>query len=624
MAILNDVTKKSAGAKVLVLSFYLILILGGITMVYPFLMMTSGAMKGHYNIKKMNVVPVFLYDDLELYRAWSESKYLRVANLNEASTSAINEFDILEPNLRDCDTKLADMYKTFSTQNPASEYERVLGRVEVSNSNLPTNGLAFINYLSDKYGDLESLNKKLDLNMPQWNAVMRTISQADLFQKGFLEVNNSLVADFIKFRQNSKPDDFYLPTVDGQFRQKMIFAFAGYNINAINEATGLNIKSISELTLSRNDGNAWYNKMRKTFILQFLNPRYINIKTDAHLDEQYRKFIKKEFKNSIVAALDVFPHIKRFAEIKCPNKLPKSIRQAILYNKFIEHEVSVDALELTGPQLRFRSYLKDKYKTIEALNDAIGSSFKSFDYVYIPQRRMDWDYVMANKSALRWDLATMNVKYVASYIFNHGRAAWVTLVFCLLTIITSLLVNPLAAYALSRYNLPSTYKVLMVLMATMAFPAAVTQIPSFLMLKDFHLLNTFWALILPTMANGYSVFILKGFFDSLPKELYEAASLDGASEVRLFFQITLNLSKPVLALIALQSFTAAYGNFMFALLICQDPSMWTIMVYIFQLQNTANQAVTFAALLLAAVPTFVIFVTCQNVIMRGIVVPSEK
>ena len=126
------------------------------------------------------------------------------------------------------------------------------------------------------------------------------------------------------------------------------------------------------------------------------------------------------------------------------------------------------------------------------------------------------------------------------------------------------------------------------------------------------------------MANGYSIFILKGFFDSLPKELYEAASIDGASEFRMFWQITLNLSKPVLALIALNSFTAAYGNFMYALLICQDESMWTIMVYLFKLQTEASQAVIFACLVVAAIPTLVIFLMCQKVIMKGIVIPSEK
>ena len=107
-------------------------------------------------------------------------------------------------------------------------------------------------------------------------------------------------------------------------------------------------------------------------------------------------------------------------------------------------------------------------------------------------------------------------------------------IYCILSILLALIVNPLAAYALSRYNLPSQYKILLFLIATMAFPAVVTMIPNFLLLRDLGLLNTFAALLLPGMANGYSIFLLKGFFDSLPKELYEAADIDGATEWNKF------------------------------------------------------------------------------------------
>ena len=121
-----------------------------------------------------------------------------------------------------------------------------------------------------------------------------------------------------------------------------------------------------------------------------------------------------------------------------------------------------------------------------------------------------------------------------------------------------------------------------------------------------------------------SIFLLKGFFDSLPDELYESAELDGAGEFRMFWQITMSLSKPILAVIALGAFNMAYANFMFALLICQDEKMWTLMVWLFQLRERSGQGVIFASLLIAAIPTFLVFVFCQKIIMRGIVVPVEK
>jgi multiple sugar transport system permease protein len=233
-------------------------------------------------------------------------------------------------------------------------------------------------------------------------------------------------------------------------------------------------------------------------------------------------------------------------------------------------------------------------------------------------------WIKKNSNALKQDFLIRNFVSVFDYIILHGYAIWNTFVYCATAVLCALIVNPLAAYALSRFNPPSTYKILLFLMVTMAFPPMVTQIPVFLLLRELSLLNTYGALILPALANGYSIFLLKGFFDSLPKELYESAQIDGASEVRIFLQITMSLSKPILAVIGLQTFQLAYSNFMMALLYCQDENMWTVMPWLYQLQTNSCQGVIFASLIFAAVPTFLVFVFCQNIIMRGIVVPVEK
>ena len=138
------------------------------------------------------------------------------------------------------------------------------------------------------------------------------------------------------------------------------------------------------------------------------------------------------------------------------------------------------------------------------------------------------------------------------------------------------------------------------------------------------LLNSFAALVIPGMANGYSIFLLKGFFDSLPRELYEAADIDGAGEWRKFWTFTMSLSKPILAVIALGAFFGAYSAFMMALIIVPDQEMWTLMVWVYQLQAEAHQAVVYAAVALTAIPTLLVFIFCQSIIIRGIVVPTEK
>ena len=233
----------------------------------------------------------------------------------------------------------------------------------------------------------------------------------------------------------------------------------------------------------------------------------------------------------------------------------------------------------------------------------------------------------AHKSELRREFLFGNFAVVLNELVLEGRAMFNTLVLILLTIACQIVVNPLAAYALSRFRLKYTYKVLLFMLATMAFPPAVGMIPSFLLLKNLGLINTYAALVLPGIASGYTVFLLKGFFDALPQELYEAAEIDGAGKITTFLNVTFPLSKPIFAIIALDSFTAAYSGFMWAFLICPDHKMWTIMVHLFSLQQAAGAAqasVAMAAMVLAAVPTFLMFLFCQNVILKGIIVPSFK
>ncbi len=219
-----------------------------------------------------------------------------------------------------------------------------------------------------------------------------------------------------------------------------------------------------------------------------------------------------------------------------------------------------------------------------------------------------------------------NYTLVADYIFLRGKAFANTLLLVILSILASLTVNPLAAYALSRFRLKSTEKIILFLLATMAFPAAVTAIPGFLLIRDLGLLNTFAALVLPGVASGMSIFILKGFFDALPRELYEAAAIDGAGEWTVFREITLPTTTPILAVNALNAFIHAYSSWEWAFLVCQKESHWTLAVWMYQMSQTfAHQPwCVMAGFVLVSVPTAVVFLACQKIILRGIVLPSMK
>jgi len=225
-----------------------------------------------------------------------------------------------------------------------------------------------------------------------------------------------------------------------------------------------------------------------------------------------------------------------------------------------------------------------------------------------------------------FESALANYKLVGEFLFLRGRAFANTILLVILSVLASLTINPIAAYALSRFRMKSTEKIILFLLATMAFPAAVTAIPGFLLIRDLGLLNTFAALVLPGVASGMSIFILKGFFDALPQELYEAATIDGANEWTVFRRITLPMTTPILAVNALNSFIHAYSSWEWAFLVCQKESHWTLAVWMYQMSQTfAHQPwCVMAGFVVVSIPTATVFLLCQRVILRGIVLPSMK
>jgi len=319
-----------------------------------------------------------------------------------------------------------------------------------------------------------------------------------------------------------------------------------------------------------------------------------------------------------------------FADVPYSGTTPIQPLEKAQWQQFLmklhESEPDVLAKHRNYPELSYRLFLQGKYASVDELNKTYGWAVKDFDQIQIPIAEVDYAQFNDQEGWFVKKFLTYNFGRVFNFMVVQGRAFLNTFILVSLAIIACLTVNPLAAYALSRFQMKHASKILLFLLATMAFPHEVSMIPNFLLLRELGLLNTFGALVLPSLANGFAIFLLKGFFDSLPTELYEAATIDGASEMTMFARITLPLCKPILAYQALLAFIAAYGGFMWAFLVCQDPKMWTVMVWMYQYQQTAQAFpyMVMAAFVLASIPTLVVFLFCQKIILRGIIIPVMK
>jgi raffinose/stachyose/melibiose transport system permease protein len=185
-----------------------------------------------------------------------------------------------------------------------------------------------------------------------------------------------------------------------------------------------------------------------------------------------------------------------------------------------------------------------------------------------------------------------------------------------------LLISAMAAYALSRIRVPGQRAIfLLVLFGTM-LPFQVMLAPLFTLVNELGLINRFVGIILPYLAFGvpYQVFVLHGFFSEVPKELSEAALVDGASHFTIFRRIFVPIAVPVLAALLILDFVATWNEFAMALVILQDNGMWTLPLGLmsFQSQFSNDYGQLNAAIVMTVLPATIVYLIFQRYFVSGL------
>ncbi|MCX7011993.1 MAG: carbohydrate ABC transporter permease [Candidatus Sumerlaeota bacterium] len=667
MPIISQVGARSPKVQALYAAIIVVLIAGAASMVYPFLLMLAGSVKSEADLAYVSPWPRFWFDDQVLFQKYVESKYnVELDQAQEAWWEDIRGWSTIASRpAGGRDAALDEFLEWRTTMDPRWWF---LGHTSGGRM-LPINARLFRARMYDRFkGDIDAYRREIGIPVKSWNAVLPPMPSPVRFPRE----QTGLYQAYLEFAGPRPVEDRIILNPDALFTKTYLIPKYSSDVADYNRAHGTDYASYQDVFLTERapEGGLarqeWEEYVREEIRLDCLRltPSLAPAYQRFLADERYESIAEYNEKNDA--------HCASFADTPFSVSLPESRAAQIDWEAFLRSKPAcpIEAVEIYGPRQSFEEFVARRR----------GVPVESIRPLRLPIAEADYHDAMAHKTDLRWEFTTRNYKQVFSYLFLHGRGFLNTLIYCALAITLALIVNPLAAYALSRYRPPNTYKILLFCIATMAFPQEVTMIPAFLLMRRFplwpllggaggfllvfwllnrarpfwpetlrltlalgagvvaaygvaprivgaptvSLLNTFAALTLPHMASGYSIFLLKGFFDSLPKDLYEAADIDGAGEWTKFWTISMSLSKPILAVIALQAFIQAYSQFMIALIIIPDQTMWTLMVWIFQLQTESHQAVVYASLVVAAIPTLVVFALCQNVIMRGIVVPVEK
>ncbi|MDS9468723.1 carbohydrate ABC transporter permease [Paracoccus sp. MBLB3053] len=217
-----------------------------------------------------------------------------------------------------------------------------------------------------------------------------------------------------------------------------------------------------------------------------------------------------------------------------------------------------------------------------------------------------------------------NTAFYASIITDPGfwRYLGNSMLISVATVILTLLVGAAAAYVFAQIKFFGSKMLFSYLLLGLMFPFATAILPLFIKVRDIGLLDTYWAVILPQTAFGLSLAILlfRTFFEQLPKELFEAAYLDGCSYVRFFWRFTLPLSTPILATVGVFVFVQSWNNFLLPLVVLnsRDAFTWPLGLMQFRGEFVTEWNRTLAFVTLTILPAIAFFFAAQKYIVAGL------
>jgi multiple sugar transport system permease protein len=214
---------------------------------------------------------------------------------------------------------------------------------------------------------------------------------------------------------------------------------------------------------------------------------------------------------------------------------------------------------------------------------------------------------------------------------NLDRVLWnsfqVELVVLGVTLVTSLM----AGYAVSKIRFRGHRLVLLILLTTLMIPLEVRLIPLFLMFRNFGMVNNYWSFYLTAAGNGYLIFLVKSYMDTLPDSLREAARVDGAGEWFVFSRIFVPLSGNIIASVIILEFLATWNNLLWPLVVLATPAKYTIQVQLLNFRSMASgmgaspyPGLTMAGNIVSIVPVLVVFLFLQRYIIQSVALTGLK
>ncbi|ANA80663.1 carbohydrate ABC transporter permease [Paenibacillus glucanolyticus] len=222
---------------------------------------------------------------------------------------------------------------------------------------------------------------------------------------------------------------------------------------------------------------------------------------------------------------------------------------------------------------------------------------------------MNWDNYVTIWNKIDFGRYTMNSFFIVS-----------------IEMVGSLVSSAFVAFGLAMFTFRLRGLIYMIMLATLMIPSQVTMIPTYFIWKEFGALNSYYPLIVPSFLGGaFGIFLMHQFIKSLPKELYESATIDGCSPPGIFFKIYLPLCKPALAALGVFTFMGAWNNTLGPLIYLQDKELYTLPLGLLYLKSeNVNQALLMAGAVITTLPVVMVYLFAQKQFVQGIASTGMK
>mgnify|MGYP003362557475 CR=1 FL=1 len=219
-----------------------------------------------------------------------------------------------------------------------------------------------------------------------------------------------------------------------------------------------------------------------------------------------------------------------------------------------------------------------------------------------------------------WPFSDISFDSYTQVFSGQNLPRWLlnTMIYALVSVVVVLFISALAGYAFAKKRFPGREAMFWSFLSMVMVPFHVTLIPTFILISSLRGINTYWGLIVPSLANAQAVFLMRQFIRDLPDELFEAAHVDGAGEFTIFWRIVLPLCRPVLATLGIFVFLWHWNDFLWPLIVGRRNEMWTLTVGISSLQQqNVPLSVMLAGSTVALLPILMAYLVAQRHIQEG-------